>query len=489
MSTLAKNTLYLTVASVAQKAIAFVYFTLVANQIGKESQGDYFLALSVTTILSVVSDWGLSSVLIREVAKKPEDAVRTLRTTLGLKIPLIVIAMAGSIGLSVALGYEASVIRLVTLATLILAADAISLTFFGALRGLQNLRYESLGIFIGQTLTATFGLIALRVQPSLSILILALLLGSAWNAVFSATRVVKHLGLKAIVPSFESSRAKQMLRWSLSFALASLFVKVYSYIDTILLKAFIGSAAVGAYSIAYKITYAFQFLPMAFVGGLYPAMSARFAKGDTKGLRQVFDDAMWYMAILAMPITLGIALMSDQIITRFYPQYTDAIVPLSILVFALLFLFLDFPVGSLLNAAHKQHIKAAVMGVTMLISATLNAILIPRLNIPGASVSAVISFAFLLIAGFWFVPRIIPYSFVDLIKRIAPMVASGLLMALMVIAVKPILPFYLTIIIAALTYGVALFLTGGVGIGHLKNFRRILGREVPEPAEVEPPTL
>ena len=228
MSTIARNTLYLTAASIAQKGISFVYFTVIANTIGKGATGDYFLALSITTILSVVSDWGLSSVLIREIAKKPEDAVRLTRTTLGLKIPLIVIGALGSVGLAVILGFESQVVYLVALATLILAADAISLTFFGVLRGLQNLRYESLGIMIGQLITATIGAISLFLQPALPLLIIALFAGSFWNAIYSATRVAKHLGKKAILPMIDKVQAWIMLKWSLAFALASLFVKVYS---------------------------------------------------------------------------------------------------------------------------------------------------------------------------------------------------------------------------------------------------------------------
>ncbi len=363
--------------------------------------------------------------------------------------------------------------QLVAFATLILAADAISLTFFGVLRGLQNLRYESLGIFVGQILTATFGLVALQISPSLTVLIFALILGSVWNAIFSATRVAKHLGWRALVPAFDPAKARQLMRFAFAFAMASLFVKVYSYIDSIFLKQFIGGTAVGTYSIAYKITYAFQFLPMAFVGGLYPALAARFGKNDKEGLRQLFDDAIWYTGILAVPIVFGIASLASIVVPRLYPTYLESIGPLQILIFVLLPLFLDFPIGSLLNAAHRQNTKAVIMGCTMVVSVVLNALLIPRLGIPGASVSAVVSFSFMMIAGLCFVPRIISYSVSDFLRRLTPIFLSGLLMLCVVLLIKSHLPVLITIGVGGGVYVLALFLSKAVTGEHLRSLRHL----------------
>lgn len=473
MSVLARNTLYLTVASIAQKAIAFVYFTVVANHIGKAAQGDYFIALSVTTILSVVSDWGLSAVLIREIARDPSQAAKLTRSALGLKVPLILLGMVGSIGLALALQYDQSIVRLVALATLILAADAISLTFFAVLRGLQNLRYESLGIFIGQILSTATGLTILFTRPSLEALVFALLVGSCWNAVYSATRVAKHLGAKAITPKFDKPLAGHLLRLSLAFALASLFVKVYSYVDSILIKHFLGSEAVGAYSIAYKITYAFQFLPMAFIGGLYPAFSSRFAENDRSGVARVFDRAVWYTTILAVPIAFGVASIADQLIVLFYPTFPEAAGPLTIMIFALLVLFVDFPVGSLLNAARKQNIKTAIMGITMVLDAVLNLILIPRFGLYGAAVTAVIAFSFLLVAGLYYVPSLIPYTIPMFVKRTAPIILSGLVMTVVVLIVKHFLPLPLTIGAGGLVYVACLFLTRSMTMEHFSYMRQL----------------
>lgn len=478
MPSLAKNTLFLTAASIAQKIIAFVYFTLIANTIGKASTGDYFLALSITTIFSVVADWGLTPVLIREMAHDPSRTVPITRAVLALKIPLILLGAAGSIILSLILGYSPLVVELVAVATFILAADALSLTFFGVLRGQQNLRYESLGIFIGQALTATIGLISLHLHPSLVVLILALLSGSVWNAIYSAVCVAKRLGTKILLPAFDGKLSKQLLRMSIAFALAAVFVKVYSYIDSLMLSLTLGNTAVGAYAVVYKITYAFQFLPLAFVGALYPAFASLHAKGKREELGHVFEDAMWYLMLLATPIVLGITTLADQIIPQFYKHgYGDAILPLQIEIFVLFVLFLDYPVGSLLNASRRTYIKTAIMGATMVVDAVSNAILIPRLGIPGASITAVIAFTFMLIAGLAYVPKLIDRPFRRLFVRLSPILLAGLAMAAVILLLKSSVHFFLLILVGAVVYIAALFLLRAVKVKHLRELITLMRRK------------
>lgn len=470
----ARNTFYLTAASVVQKIIAFAYFTVLANHLGAGRTGEYFLALSLIVMFSVFADWGVTSVIIRDIASKSEHPEQTLREAIGLKFPLTILSMGAVIAFSLLLGYDTQIVGLVALATPILAADSISTLFYGVLRGQQNLRFEAIGIFIGQLVTALIGSIVLFTNPQLGFLVVALLVGSLWNAIFSAWQVARRLGWKALLPYWSWKTSKILLRTSMAFGLAGLFVKVYSSIDSILLSLYESKEAVGMYAVAYKLTYAFQFLPMAFVGAIYPAMSSFFPH-DREHLRQLFDHSIWYMALLAVPITFGIATTADLLIPLFYPNgYTDAIAALQVLVFVLLFIFLDFPVGSLLNAAHKQGIKTAVMGVTMIVNIVLNILLIPRLGILGACWAAVVSFIVLFVVSFWFVRRIIPYGPKELFSRVAPVLLAGVAMSVVVLLLKPWLHLFLLILVGGIVYIFGLFLFRGMRLEQLKTIRNEL---------------
>ncbi len=138
--------MYLTLASIGQKVLAFVYFLLLARIMQPENTGAYFLALSITTMFGVIADFGVTPVVIREVAKEPGNARDLVRRALGAKIPLMLFGAGGSFVATILLGYEPIVQWLVLIACAILMADAISLLSDGVVRGHHALQFETLGI-------------------------------------------------------------------------------------------------------------------------------------------------------------------------------------------------------------------------------------------------------------------------------------------------------------------------------------------------------
>ena len=65
-----------------------------------ENTGIYFLSLSITTIFAIVADFGISPVVIREVAKKPDETTSLVRRALGLKVPLLLRAIISRDGMT-----------------------------------------------------------------------------------------------------------------------------------------------------------------------------------------------------------------------------------------------------------------------------------------------------------------------------------------------------------------------------------------------------
>jgi O-antigen/teichoic acid export membrane protein len=455
-TSIAKNTLYLTVASVGQKVLAFVYFMFIARVMKVDGTGAYFLSLSLTTIFSIVADFGLQPVIIREIAKGREVG-RLIKTVLGVKIPLMILAFLAVVTTSHLLGYDPLVQQLVLLAAVVMVLDSVSLTFYGILRGQQLLKYESVGVFVGQALILLFGGSVLYFAPSLPLLIVALMIGSSFNAIFSLIMVLRRFGIQSLVPVWDNKFVKRVLRIALPFAMAGAFVKVYSYIDTIFLSQFIGESAVGIYAVAYKFTYAFQFLPLAFVAALYPGFSSLLVK-DRKKVARLFEDSMWYMMLLATPIVLGIFSIADFIVINFVGmEFFDSILPLRILIFVLFFIFLDFPIGALLNAADRQVTKTIIMGVTMVVNVILNLILIPIYGVIGATIAALGSFFVLFVAGLYFVPQIISWNPMRLFKRLLPILISGIIMAAVALLLIPYMHTVVVIMVAALVYVALLF--------------------------------
>ncbi|MBI2485132.1 oligosaccharide flippase family protein [Candidatus Uhrbacteria bacterium] len=467
MSRLGKNTLQLTLASVVQKALAFLYFLFLARLVGTENTGDYFLALSVTTMFSVLTDMGLQPVLIRTVAKGSESWREMFAQTITLKVVFSLLAALLVLLFVSAMGYAESVRALVGVAILVMLVDAITLTMYGLLRGVQVLTFESVGMFVGQGITVVVGVIALILHAPLVWLVVALLAGSAWNAVFSTVIVVRRFGISLLRPALSLQGMRHLLYLAVPFALSGIFVKGYSYLDTILLSTYFTATDVGYYAVAYKLTYAFQFLPMAFAAALYPAMSAYVAKEREK-LSGAFEDAVEYMMVLATPIAFGIWAVAPELIVQTVGQeFLGAVAPLQILVFATIPLFLDFPVGSLLNAAHRQTLKTSLMGATFIMNAAANIFLVPRFGTTGAATAALGSFLFLFFSGLLFVPRITTLHTRRLLGKLSRILLVGGVMALIVYLALDTIGLFFAITFGAIVY------VGGLWIVRVLSRERV----------------
>jgi O-antigen/teichoic acid export membrane protein len=428
---IAKNTTYYTLALIFQKILAFVYFSLIARFLGTEDTGKYVFALSFTTLFAILIDLGLASVLTREVAKDKEKAQRYLSNILALKIPLAIVVYLLVAGMVNIFSYSEETRSLVYISGIIMFLDSFSLTFWAVLRGRQKLRYESLGIMGLQLITVILGGAVLYYHLGLRLLMVALLMGSLANLIFAIIVTVKKMKL-LIIPHYEPAVLKMLFKIGVPFALSGIFNRIFTTLDTVLLASLAGASAVGWYSIPNKITGALQFLPMAFIAALFPAMSEYFVT-DREKLARSFERAMRYLMIISLPIIAGVIVLAEPVIINVYTEeFARSISPLKILIVGLFFAFLNFPVGYLLNAANKQTTNTVNMGVTVVISVVLNIILIPRYSYMGAAVSSLVSTFILFVLGMYWVPKIIKYDVKRVVINFFKILMASLVMGIII---------------------------------------------------------
>lgn len=424
---MAKNTAYYTGALIFQKVLAFIYFSMIARMVGVEDTGKYVFALSFTTLFAIFIDLGLGPVLTREIAKFKDKSRQYLSNILALKIPLALVTYLIVAGMINILGYPQLTKSLVYISGIIMFIDSFSLSFWAVLRGHQQLKYESLGVMGLQLITVTLGGLVLYFELGLTLLISALLVGSLFNLGLAIAMIKRRLKI-SIVPHYEPQVLKLLFRIGIPFALAGIFSRIYTSLDTVLLSTLSGDAAVGWYSIPVKITLALQFLPMAFMAALFPAMSEYFVSNKEK-LAKTFEKAMHYLMIISLPLAAGIIVLAEPVILKVYTlEYLNSILPLKILMVSLFFLFINFPVGYLLNACNKQVTNTVNMGITVVVSVVLNIILIPRFGYVGAATTSLISTLILFTLGMYWVPRIVDYSRRYLIKNFFRVLLASLMM-------------------------------------------------------------
>lgn len=459
---IAKNTSYLTLALILQKIISFTYFTLLARYLGPADLGKYYFAISFTTIFAIFIDLGFANVLTREVAKSQSKAAALLGNILTLKIPLTVLAVVGVFVLINILDYNPLIKNLVYISMISMVLDSFTTTFFAVIRGFYTLKYESLSAIIFQIIVLGVGYSALLLGGGLLPAMGALALASLYNFIYSGIILVKKIrvSLKFL---YDHNLVKEIIIISWPFAVYAIFQRLYLYLDSVLLSFFAGDLQVGLYQVAFKIIFALQFLPMAFTASLYPALSS-YWHNNREQLIISFERAMNYLIIISLPIIVGAVVLADKIVLLFKAGYAGATLPLQISIVSLFFIFVNFPIGSLLNACDRQGKNTLNMAVVTIASVIINLLLIPRWQAVGASATVLITNALMFILGIIQVKKIIPYRASKNLKIFGKVLLASIIMGLVITAGKFYLNIFVVTILGALIYFSLLFI--------LKGFRR-----------------
>ena len=456
INSIAKNASYLTIALMIQKVISLTYFTLLARELGPEYLGKYYFAISLTTIFAIVIDLGLMNVLTREVAKNKERVQSYLSNILFLKLPLAILSLLGVFAVINLLNYGELTRHLVYIAAGVMILDSFTTTFFATMRGFHNLKYESLGAVIFQLLVMILGLSALYNGMDIRWVMSAMLLAGLVNFVYSLNVVRFKLGLR-ILPSYDTKIIRRIATIAAPFGLYIVFNKTFLHLDSVLLSLLAGDEYVGLYQIAFKIIFALQFLPMAFVASFYPAMSYYWAN-DRKQLTRSFERAINYLLIISIPIAAGVFALADKIVLLFKSQFNEAIIPLQVIIISVIFMFINFPIGSLLNACDKQKKNTANMGIVLGVYVILNLILIPKYQAVGASIAVTTGHILMTLLGLYWATKTIKFSYSKIIMIFLKALTSAVIMAFLVVYLKGIINIFAVIALGGMIYFGLLFL-------------------------------
>lgn len=459
VNNIAKNTSYLTVALILQKIISFSYFALLARAFGPALLGKYYLAISLTTIFAIIVDLGFANVLTREIAKRPEDSKRLLGNVAAIKIPLSILALLAVVVTVKVLGYDSLIMKLALISSISMILDSFTYTFFSVSRGFHNLKYESISSVIFQLIVLVFGGLALYFNYGVLAAMLVLALASIFNFFFSWYIVRHKIGVRLHL-AFNKQTVYEMLFISWPFAVYAIFQKLYTYLDSVLLSQLAGDVQVGLYQVAFKIIFALQFLPSAFTASLYPAMSA-YWQGNRSQLAITFERALNYLIMISWPIIIGAIVLADRLVLIFKSDYAAAALPLQISIVALFFIFINFPIGSLLNACDRQKKNTLNIGIVLLVSIVLNFILIPKFQAVGASITVLLTNMLMTILGLREAKKIIDYRGKKNLAVLGKTIAASALMGLIVFVSDKYIPLFVSVLVGMVSYFAALYLFGG----------------------------
>lgn len=467
------------VASIAQKVISLVYFALVARLLGPEQTGLYTSVLATTTIAVVFVDLGLTNVFIRDTARDPARLPVALGNMLTVKFVTGLLSYFGLLLAVYWFGFGHEFVILTAVSGLTMLFDSLHLTLYGALRVRGELKYEAMGMVASQFITLVVGGAALVLwRGPVILLLLGFLVASMTNVVFAWHQL--HRANVTVKWRWPGSHFKGLVIATIPFALAAIFNRIYSYLDVLMLNRLAGNAATALYSTPSKITFAFQFIPLALVAALYPRLSEYYQSDKTK-CAQAFTDSFVYLTAISLPVTLGLYWLSEPLtLFLFGEEYRGAIVPLQILGLSLVWAFASFPVGALLNASNRQTRQTTLTGIVLVLNAALNWYFIPRYGAVAAAWATLVGNIVLTAGGYFLMPRDAEIKHSVIAGALIKMIVASVLMSATLVLLRNHVHFIVAGITGAAVYGAFIIGLRVIAPAHLQQlFSKLRRRPVP----------
>lgn len=471
-----KNAAYSLLSTLVQKGLTLLYFIFIARAFGPHDQGLYSAALAFTTLFGVLIDMGLSSALVRETARNPGRASTYAGHMFVFRIVLSILVYALVIAFSAAAGYSSQLVSLIAISGLAMCVDVISTSCWAIMRGFQNLKYESIGGVLAIVVMIAIGGGAVILKLPVAVLVWAVVAGSVANLLYVLVLFERRARVRLSL-QWNWAVAREMALFTAPFALAALFSRVYTYSDSALLAKFAGEVYVGYYTAANKLILALNMIPAAVSSSIYPAMSSAFAHG-VEMVSRTYVRAHTYLLFLALPMSVGTALLSSQIVTFFYgATYAPTALTLTLLAPALLFGFLMFPPGAVLAATNKQHNNTVIFGVGALVNVMCNLALIPIFQSYGSAIAASLSSATIFFMSFFAIFSLWKPQAKTMILSSLKCACATALMAVMLFTIRDSLHVIASILVGIGIYGCAMLFFGAIPDEDRRKFFELIRRK------------
>jgi O-antigen/teichoic acid export membrane protein len=369
------NTGALTSASLYRIAMSFVLQLLIARRLGVDGLGHYTIAMAYLNVSQVISELGLPTLLVRDLAQAPRYRRSFFRAQLGIQVAMALLTWGGLILVSMLLpfGDTTRIALWLVGATLpLFAISSVSQTLFQA----------------GERMELVMG-----VEILVNTMILVFSIAVLWRgggelpliAVIIAAQAIASLVCLLLVWRSRLLRGEQetvqihyphLLRQAMPFFGLSMGDVLLQRLDIILLSIVAGPTVAGIYSAAYNLVRVLMKLVQSFWKALYPTLSRLHAHAEAQ-YKRLARLSLRYGLVLLLPVaTIGAAVAGGVLNLLFGGDYGASTQVYQILIWAApLFLVENYAV-TLLTV--ERHMRASLLVMVLHIAATI--VLLPPLT-------------------------------------------------------------------------------------------------------------
>ncbi len=464
-SSIIRNTSLLFLAHLASRILSFALTILLPRYLegGLGDLGRYFTALWLTRLLATVTELGIHTPLIREVAADRSKASRMISNALAIRLLLSMVTFLFILVLARSI-YSGDMAPLIYILGLSEIMNALAQLFRCVFRSFERMGFEALGIILERFVVFSIGIGVVIRGYGIIGFCTVVLIASALNLALTLLIMV----WKFSRPSpglLDRGQLTHLLRQALPFALSGMLSTLYFRIDGLMLKHMMGprgDIAMGWYGTGYNLVTALTIIPGAFMGAVFPVMS-RMIRSSASGMDFLYTKSLKLMFILAFPIAVGMTFLADNMVQILYPadrftfQDQQALSRvLEILIWAGALMFFNFVFITVFRAADRRRAFLVIMAISVSVNVISNLILIPGYGHLGPAISMILSESVMFVCGLWYVHRHVcrlsEFGFIFKPAFASGLLALGLLLWKRTEGVGESMPISLVICLAIIAY-------------------------------------
>ena len=384
------NSIWLSADRLVRGAFNLAVLIGIGRFLGPELYGLYSYALAFVAIFAAFGSLSHDGILIRELVRGNRLPEATLGSAFLLRAGGGWIGMAGAI-LAAALlpnaRAEIGLVAIIAVGLLFQPFDVVDHWFQSRLQS----RYVVF-VRIGAALLAGSCKIALAWHRAALPALAGISVAEALLVAAGLLAMYRGQGFRASRWRIDRTEIWALLRESAPMAATTLLVLLFMKLDQIMLAGLVGFRELGIYAAAVRLVDLWNFIPLAVMPSLYPAVVALRNRDEAqygRFLRRLL--AAFYLlslAVVLVNLVAGKALLG----LLFGAEYMAAAPALAILSISTVFHYSSHIRAQWLLIEHRviYHLWSAGIGVAAV--AALNAALIPRFGFVGAATATAIGY-------------------------------------------------------------------------------------------------
>lgn len=393
-----KNSVAPIALNLFNRLIDFAFAFIMLRILGPDNAGIYYYAIVVFGWFDIFTNFGLNTLLTRDISRDKDAAGRYLYNTTLLRIGLAGLAVPALIAVlvirnaTVSPSLDHTAVISIFLLYIGLVPNSISTGLTALFYAFEKAEYPAaistvttlFKVILGLgALLAGWGVVGLAGASILTNLAtLLILMRLAWPFIKGHWK-----------PMREKDLQRMMIRESWPLMINHLLATVFFKSDVILMEAINGVAVVGSYSTAYKWLDALNIIPSFFTMALLPLMSRQKSEGNISGLVRNYTLGIKILVMIAVPIAVFTTFLGHSLVkflggSEYLPEGAIA---LQIMIWSILIGWMNSLTQYVLIAVDRQRQITRTFIVAVSFNIIINLIFLPRYSYKAAAVTTILS--------------------------------------------------------------------------------------------------